>query len=66
MLYAIASTGGLSLGTRRPSGCSSDLEHYIHILEKALAELSSIAELPVALKAAYAMIDLELAHLVGR
>lgn len=29
LLYAIASTGGLTLGNRRPSGCATDEQWYL-------------------------------------
>lgn len=42
MLYAIASTGNLTLGTTRPVDCATDAEWYLRLWEALDSELSSL------------------------
>ena len=45
MLYAVASTGALSTGYIRPSGCETDAEWERDLLERLGAELAEVAGL---------------------
>lgn len=40
MLYAVCSTGNLTLGNRRPLGCDTDEKWYVHIWECLDSDLS--------------------------
>lgn len=47
ILYAITSTGALSLGNRSPSGCRNDVEWMRGLLVQLAAELDSLASVPM-------------------
>lgn len=47
MLYAVASTGVLSLGTRRPVDCATDAEWADHLRNRLCAELREVRALAV-------------------
>jgi hypothetical protein len=43
MLYAVSSTGGLTIGTRRPRGCDSDEKWYLQIWRELSIDLDRAA-----------------------
>lgn len=45
MLYAVASTGALSLGTRRPAGCDTDAEWAEYLRDTLARELREVCSL---------------------
>ncbi|RLB70467.1 MAG: hypothetical protein DRH04_03540 [Deltaproteobacteria bacterium] len=44
MLYAVCSTGGLTLGTIRPLGCDTDEQWYLHIWRGFAIDLGIAAQ----------------------
>ena len=45
MLYAVASTGGLTLGSVRPIGCDSPEEWYLHIWRELSCDVDAVANM---------------------
>lgn len=42
MLYAVASTGNLTMGNRRPSGCETDEQWYLSIWQELSCDIVHI------------------------
>jgi hypothetical protein len=43
MLYAVSSTGGLTMGTIRPEGCDTDEKWYLTIWRELSSDLGHVA-----------------------
>ncbi len=57
MLYAISSTGALSLGTHRPLGCDTDEKWMWHLLSELESEINYCIKCTKQLENAHQLID---------